>query len=166
MGKTTNARKLHDNYIAKTARRSPVTIKRILLSRLQVTTLEGIQKKINHFACERVYLSTIALKHIFDGRGAQEYDAMLENMEVVIEKPDEVYENLSDKRGTLLFVKTFVSITYEQETLREWLLCSLDVGKDEIDVVTVFRFTDERKKKNYLKKYKLLWNWEGDDSPS
>lgn len=166
MSKTTKARKLHDLYIAKTPRRSPVTVKRVLLSRLQTTTIEVIRSHIDQFQYERVYLSTIALKHIFDGRGAQEYDAILENMELVIEKPDEVYENLADKRGTLLFIKAFSSITYQNEILREWLFCSLDLGESEIDIVTVFRFADQRKKKNYLKKYKLLWNWESDTSPS
>ncbi|MEX1112507.1 MAG: hypothetical protein WEC84_03520 [Candidatus Andersenbacteria bacterium] len=165
-GKHTKARLLHERYIIGTDRKAAVKIERVLVSRFSKVTMNTLQEHWSDFQHDRIYLSTIALKHMFDSRAAQEYDMILEHLEILIEKPDALYENLEDKRGKLLIMKTINIVTFEGEKVEEWLVCSLDTKNEELDMVTAFRFTEERKKKNYLKKYKLLWSWEGDGPPS
>lgn len=155
-------RELHTKYIQGTSRKAAVKYERVLVEYLSKMSLEGVAEQWPEYVAEKVYLSTHALKHIFDSRAAQEYDAILSNLPAVITQPGEIYENLDGKRGELALVKGFRVTAHDGETWEEAFFCSLQVVDGELEIATVFRFGSERKKKNYLTKYKLLWNWEGD----
>lgn len=163
---TTKVRILHERYIQGTSLKAPVKLERVLIAHLSNITVTNIEKKWQKFSSQRVYLGTVALKHIFDNRAAQEYDTILEYLHIVLEKPDEIYQNIEAKTGKLVFIKTIASVSHDGELIKETLLCSVDISEGELEVVTAFRFRNRRKKRNYLEKYKLLWNWESDNSPS
>ena len=104
----------------------------------------------------KVYLTSRALKHIYDKRPAEEYDALLNFIPQIITFPTRIYQNKNGKRGAYCFVKKIANEDY---------LVSLENSVDEprgIYLVTAFRIRTDK----YLEGYKLLWSWEDDVPPS
>jgi len=103
--------------------------------------------------CNKVYLSTRVLKHVYDKRPAEEFDFMLDTLVNVVKYPDKIYKNKNGKRGCFCFVK---------EVKNSTCLVSLETIFDEkkvathCEVATFFRTDDD-----YLKNYELLWEWKG-----
>lgn len=103
-----------------------------------------------HFICEidifSVYISTRALKHLFDKKPAEEFSFILEHFTQLVIDPDKIYRNKLEKHGDMCFVTKIDNYEY---------ICSLQkISEDELQIVTAFRLRDE----DYIKKYTLLWN--------
>jgi hypothetical protein len=96
-----------------------------------------------------IFLSTRALKHLYDKRPAEEFDVLIDNFRSIINSPDACYRNPSGKRGNFCLSKDisnvphFVVIEAVENT-----------GREALEVVTAFRARHPR----YLKDYELLWS--------
>ena len=151
--KRINLPRIHKLYIQGTEEKAPVVLQTIHLC----NTTNAVIKAIN-ITNLKIHLTTKALKHLYDSKPAEEYEFILHHLVSIIKYPDEIYENKDSKRGDFAFVKTIKDSKY---------LASLETTKialpdgliEEMNfVVTAFRV----RKLNYLKNYKLLWNWKGD----
>lgn len=138
---------LHEECIKGTEKESVVANKRIMLCCLTYAVRRSVD-----FSSNNVYISTKALKHIYDKKPAEHYDSIIRSLHDMVRFPDHIYKNKNGKRGNYCLVKGFGDKKY---------LCSIeDKGIGELNIVTVFR-TDDK----YLAKYELLWSWK-DDAPS
>jgi hypothetical protein len=144
---------LYKHYVQGTPRKAIVQLLTVLLCHLTVAVVKGIDSK-----CNKVYVSTRVIKHIYDKRPAQEFDFLLENAHLVVKYPDKVYKNKDGKRGSFCFVKKIKN--------ESWLVSVETMGGDEeithCEVVTFFRVNSD----DYLSSYELLWEWEGGNPPS
>lgn len=148
---------MHDEYIKGTESKSLVPVKTVHLCSLTKRVKEEV--KAESF---KVYLSTRCLKHLYDGKVAEEYDFIIKNSHTLIKYPDKIYKNKpGNKRGNLLFAK---------EIKRTLLVASLEINKEIEDlsikgnaVATVFKL--RKGKESYLGHCDLLWSWKG-DTPS
>lgn len=143
---------LHDKYVKGTEEKAIVQSVQVLICNLTVAVAKGIES-----GCNRVYINTRALKHIYDKRPSEEYDFLIEHAHQVIKFPEQVYKNKSGKKGSYVFARTIKNKKY---------LCSIEVVKNtdeslHCEVVTFFR----ARKEDYLKGYELLWEWK-DGNPS
>jgi hypothetical protein len=118
------------------------------LSRKVVTFLDALSPK--------VYITTRALKHLYDKRPAQEFDFILHNMHVIIKFPDDIFRNKTGKRGDCCFVKEFKGVKYFLSLQKIEPLDPLE-DTERYYVATCFRTDDA-----YLKKYEKIWCWKGD----
>lgn len=102
-----------------------------------------------------VYVTSRALKHLFDKKPAEEFMFLLNNLHKIVKYPDKIYQNKSGKRGEFCFTKRIGDSEY---------LCSVEIVEivlaKEIQVATAFRLRDD----NYIKNYALLWDW-GNGNP-
>lgn len=106
----------------------------------------------------KIHPTTKMLKHLYDSKPAEEYEFILHNLVSIIKYPDKIYENKESKRGQFAFIKTIKDVKY-LSSLETTVITSLEGTTEEMNfVVTAFRI----RKENYLKNYKLLWNWKGD----
>lgn len=139
-------RGLAKKYVRGTEKKAIVQFVTILLCRLPATVVRAI-----NLETDKVYVNARVIKHAYDKRPAEEFDALIADMFTIVKYPDKIYRNKAGKRGSLCFVKTI------KNTL---CLCSIESSMREettvLDVVTVFR-TDE----DYLARYELLWEWKG-----
>lgn len=98
-----------------------------------------------------VFLASVALKHVYDKRPAQEFDLILQNLVKILTKPDAIYKNKINKRGNFCFCKTISQNKY---------ICLVELvdyrSKFEFQIVTFFRVEDK-----YLKTYEIIWRWKG-----
>lgn len=140
---------LHVKYIRGTAKGAVVSEVTIV-----ACTLTGVVQRVAEVTSPKVYLSTRALKHLYDKRPAEEYEFLLQHGWRTIHLPDEIYYNRSSKRGDLLFVKAINNHRY---------LCSAERvvdplnQNDSLHIATMFRIN----KQSYLRDYSLLWSWRG-----
>lgn len=141
--------KLHELHIANTKSEVLVVEVEIVLCSLTYAVFKGLELQTTGM---KVYTTTKLLKHLYDKKPAQEYDAILNNAYLIIKYPDQIYKNKSGKRGDFLFLKNIQN--------EEWL-GSIEVKGDIFYLVTCFRM----RKESYLNNYKLLWSWK-DDNPS
>lgn len=143
----------HKKYIKGTIENAIVTEKIMALSSLT----EVVKKKLG-LKNKKVYISTRALKHLYDKKPAEFYDFAIKNLFKIVRYPDHIYKNKDGKRGSFCFTKRmenrlfFVSIEIENNE---------EIKEDTVWVVTSY----EIKKDGYLKNYELLWSWK-DDIPS
>lgn len=144
------AKQLHEKYIANTLPKAIVVDVTVLVCDLTKATQREIEKilSLKEGDGQRVYINTRVIKHLYDGKPAEEYDFVLCNIHKVIKKPDEIYKNKNPKRGEVLFIKVLNGQKY---------LCSLEKVEEGLMVVTSFRL----RKENYLNNYELLWRWKG-----
>lgn len=159
-------RDLHKLYVKNTDQKAPIVPERALagyLSNAVKKILNGQQKE--EFSVRKVYISTKVMKHLYDKRTARAYDAILTNIPLLIRRPQDIYFNIKDREGDYAFTRAIEVVDYEGNKSQEVYFCSLQAYKKELDVVTVFIFTSERKLKNYLNQCTHIWNWRG-DSPS
>lgn len=120
--------------------------------------LTRLVMKNGNFLAHKVYITTKVIKHWYDSKPAEEFEAIIKSVEAIVRFPEYIYENKAAKRGELCFVKTVKGIKYfcSIETTNE---NDPDDGKQGMNyVVTAFRLRKEK----YLKDYKLLWSWKGD----
>lgn len=142
---------LNKKYIKGTTKKAVVQLVQVHLCHLTAAVVKGIG-----LTCNKVYLSTRVLKHLYDKRPAEEYDLMIENILDLVKYPSKIYKNKEGKRGSYLFVK---------EVKNSKCVTSIEVMETEMEgkkiathceVATFFR-TDE----DYLANYELLWEWKG-----
>ncbi|MDB5188441.1 MAG: hypothetical protein JWM92_39 [Candidatus Nomurabacteria bacterium] len=142
---------LYSKYIKGTAEEAIVQNVQVLVCNLTVVVMKGINS-----GCNRVYINTRVLKHVYDKRPAEEFDFLIEYVHQVIKFPNQVYKNKTGKKGSYVFVKEIKNKKY---------LCSIEVKSvDEsvhCEIVTFFRV----RKEDYLNGYELLWEWK-DGNPS
>lgn len=140
---------LYEKYVKGTEKQAIVQDVQVILCNLTYAVNSGMG-----VLCNRVYISTRVLKHIYDKRPAEEFDFLLENVHSVVKYPKQIYLNKSGKKGNFCFVSDLKNKKY---------ICSIEVKKDENDnhshceIVTFFRI----QKENYLENYELLWEWKG-----
>ena len=145
--------KFFEKYIKGTVEKATVVNRKIFLCNLTNAVCTGI--KINK-KTKKVYITTRAVKHLFDKKPAEEFLFLIENLHKVVKYPDKIYKNKPGKRGEHCLVKKIGNVSY---------LCSIEIilsseHNQEIQIATVFRLRDD----SYIKKYTLLWSW-GDDIP-
>lgn len=150
--------KLFKRYIRNTEEKAPVVEHTVTLCKLT-----NAVKMAGNFPNHKVYVTTIALKHLYDRRPAEEFNAILKYLKPLVEFPDQIYEAKAGKRGDFCFVKKFRYLLY---------LCSIEKTNDRDPeepyegmnyVVTVFRL--RKGKESYLNHYRLIWSWK-DGIPS
>ena len=145
--------KFFEKYVKGTTEKAAVVNRKIFLCNLTnaVCVGIGINKKT-----KKVYITSRAVKHLFDKKPAEEFLFLMENLHKVVKYPDKIYKNRPEKRGEHCLVKRIGDVNY---------LCSIEIissseHNQEIQIATVFRLRDD----NYIKKYTLLWSW-GVDIP-
>lgn len=149
--------KLHKDYVRNTSKKAIVQMVNVLLCHLTAAVVKGVP-----LSCNRVYLNTRVLKHVYDKRPAEEYDFLIRNIKNIIRYPDKVYRNKTGKRGDFCFVKdlknskVFVSL--------EPIIANISNEKivTHCEIVTFFRVTND----SYLANYELLWEWRSGVSSS
>ena len=125
-----------------------VQMVQVKLCHLTIAVIKGLG-----LSCNKVYLNTRVLKHLYDKRPAEEFDLMTETLLDVVKYPSKIYKNKDGKRGSFCFVK---------DIKNSKCLVSIETvhNKEKVatycEVATFFR-TDDR----YLKNYELLWEWKG-----
>ena len=119
---------------------------------LKISKIRQNQTKLEGFV-RKIYLSTRALKHLYDKRPAEEYDSILRFVITTLSAPDYIYKNKDSKRGDVCFVKEIQKNSY---------LVSVEECDGNPYFVTMFRV----RKKSYLKNYSLLWSREDGEPPS
>lgn len=145
---------LCEKYIRGTEKYAIVQDVQVLLCNLTYAVNSGIG-----ISCNRVYINTRVLKHIYDKRPAEEFDFLIENIHTVVKYPKYVYLNKTGKKGNFCFVSDLNNNLY---------MCSVELKKDEnnnhshCEAVTFFRI----QKENYLENYELLWEWKGGEPSS
>lgn len=126
-----------------------------------VCNLTNVVKEAGSFPTNKIYITTKALKHMYDSKPAEEFDFVLKHLPEMIKYPENIYLDKKGKRGRICFTKVIKGNLY---------FCPIEVTKDvnpidkEIGVnyiVSAFRL----RKEGYLNSYKLLWSWKG-DAPS
>lgn len=93
-------------YIKDTPKESIVADKKTYICGLTKTVLYQIK---NHFnennLSKKVSISTKCLKHLYDGKPAEEFFFLINNLHKVIKYPEKIYKNLDGKKGDFCFVK-------------------------------------------------------------
>ena len=144
---------LFKNYIKGSSKKAIVQLVEVNLCHFTSAVIRGVG-----LPCNKVYLNTRVLKHLYDKRPAEEFDFMTENIINVVKYPNKIYKNKDGKRGSLCFIKEIKNSRY---------LVSLETIYDDkktathCEVATFFR-VDEK----YLASYELLWKWEDGTPPS
>jgi len=156
-------------YIENTSEKAVVADKKLFLCLLTLAVSQGVN--IN---CSRnVYITTRALKHLYDKKPAEEFLFIVNHLGEIVRYPDKIYQNPKEKRGNFGFAKRIDDSEY---------FCSIEIIKippaffgkaisgiseygaekeiEEIRVATAFRLRDE----HYIKNYTLLWDW-GNGAP-
>lgn len=139
---------LYKNYVKGTSKKAIVQMVQVHLCHLTTATIKGIG-----LSCNKVYLNTRVLKHLYDKRPAEEFDLMIETLYEIVKYPSKIYKNKSGKRGSFCFVR---------EIKNSKCLVSLQTMFDDekvathCEVATFFRVDD-----SYLANYELLWEWKG-----
>jgi hypothetical protein len=136
---------LHDQYIKLSPRQGNIILTETMLCRPTRFTCKHIGDYDSVF-----YISTQALKHMYDKKPSQEYDFVLHNMHTIVKYPDRIYYNKPGKRGDYLFRKALK--TYD------CLVCvEHDIENQRLSIVTGYFL----RKESYLYNYKTLVSWEG-----
>lgn len=140
---------MHKKYILGTPEKSIVADLIGLLCKLTISVSKGILETKEK---TKVYISTKALKHMYDKKPAQEYDFVIKNIIQIVKYPDSIYRNKTSGVGDFVFVKRIQNEEY---------LCVLERTDLGLEVVSSYKI----RKESYMKKYGLLWSWK-DDNPS
>jgi len=146
--------KLFKRYIRNTEEKAPV-VERIAV----LCKLTNAVKTAGNFPTHKIYVTTKALKHLYDRKPAEEFNAILKYLLPLVKFPDHIYAMKAGKRGDLCFVKKFRGLLY---------VCSIEITNDKDPdeqcegmnyVVTAFRL--RKGKESYLNSYRLIWSWKG-----
>jgi hypothetical protein len=101
----------------------------------------------------KVSATTRAIKHLYDKRTAQEFDAVIQFIPKIFNDPDKIYRNKDGKRGNFCFLKNIRNVNY---------LASCERIARELQLVTAFQIRNNR----YLNDYDLLRSWRDDTHSS
>lgn len=151
--------KLYKKFIKGTSEKSPV-----LEVCVHLCTLTNAVRNAIGFKCQKVYITTKIVKHLYDAKPAEEFEFLLRHISTIAKYPDHIYENKKSKRGNYCFVKQINKDLY---------VCSIEESGDRdpdegsdgmIYVVTGFRL--RKGKESYLNNLKLIWSWKGDKPSS
>src|SRR3989344_2096523 len=139
---------LFEKHVKGTASEAIVQNVLAFLCNLTVAVLKGTS-----WSCNRVYINTRVLKHLYDKKPAEEFLFIVENIHSIVKYPDRIYKNRDAKRGDLCFIKQLKNDLY---------ICSIEVIENEevathCEVATCFRI----RKENYLANYEILLEWKG-----
>lgn len=135
--------KLHKKYIKNTAPKQIVFVTYLQVCNITKKVLNDLK-----FTSNKVYLTTIMLKHMYDKRVAEEFDYLLYNLYKIIKYPDNIYKNKPGGTGDYFFTKTLEDLLYG---------ASIEVLDEQgLFVVTAFRTTNK-----YLNNFEKIWSWEG-----
>ena len=138
-------RKMFEKYVRRTPREAAVFKSNIDIARISPEIADSLNTHERN-----VSISTRSLKHLYDKKPAEEFDAILDNLAVVIENPDTLYKNKDHMRGNYCITKYIGGVAY---------LVSLEIPQQNaaktIQVVTSFRVRDSQ----YLEHYDLLRSW-------
>jgi len=147
-------RVIHEQYIRGTPAKIKVATKTVFFCYLTKVVMEQLRTFGCNIEESKVYITVRALKHCYDGKPAEEYDFLLENLYEIAMHPDHIYKNKSARRGNFGFIKSIKGDKY---------FCSLEFNENKkaMFFVTSFRI----RKENYLKDFELLWSWRS-DAPS
>ena len=146
---------IFNEYVKNSKEKAIVVNKKVFLCNLTNCVFREM-----YFPSNKTYITTRAIKHMFDKKPAEEFIFLIENIHKIIKYPDKIYKNKNSKRGSFCFVKSIEKDDYiccieiTEEVVNE-------INTEEIQIVTSFRI----RKQNYLDNYKLLWSWK-DDKPS
>lgn len=143
--------KLHKNHIRGT--KKGAIVKNFTLFLCNITNAVQAGGKIS---CQKVYINSKVLKHLYDKRPSFEYDFVLTHLPTLIKYPNLIYKNSHSKRGTYCFVKEIDDTKY-LVSVEE----SVEQGENCLFVITCFSVEDK-----YLKKFPILWSWRGGDPSS
>ncbi len=143
-------KRLHALYIQNTRPTAFITLTEIQLCNLTFSIKQVLEENQNGEK-SKVFVTTRMLKHLYDKKPAEEYDAVVRNMYTIVRYPDEVYISKDRKRGDFAFVKSVEGLRY---------FSSIEQIKDRYYVVTCFRL----RKETYLEGYRCIWSWKGDGS--
>ncbi|MEK7104316.1 MAG: hypothetical protein AAB842_02865 [Patescibacteria group bacterium] len=161
-----------ERYVKGTPYKAIVIDRKIFLCHLTNAVCDGIEITNN---IGKVYVTSRALKHLFDKKPAEEFFFLVDNLHKIVKYPDKIYQNKASKRGGYCLVKRIGGLDY---------LCSIEVVKlppavfglaefgvseygecnemEEVQIATAFRLRDD----DYIKKYTPLWSWEDGIPPS
>ncbi len=106
----------------------------------------------------RIHIRSIALKHIYEKRNAYEYDVIIDNLDIIIKFPDQIYDNQDIKKAEFIFVKQIDSFLYACLIKQN---AHPETGQDISVVVTAFKTTER-----YLTKFELIQSWKGGNPSS
>ena len=109
-------RNLYKKYIAGTARGTLIPLRKRYLCNIRRSVRKVIRKR-KLCRNRRVYLSTKALKHIydrhiFDKRTPDDFFCIINELMTIIKYPDRIYRNGSGKRGDFIFAREIRRRTY------------------------------------------------------
>jgi hypothetical protein len=138
--------KLHEDYIKRT---KPEAF--VLQAKKCVTKTNRKTRKALHCKAKKTYITTRALKHLYDKKPAEEFDFMLDNIISIVRTPDYLYGDTQDRRNRFCLVKHIEEYRY----LVAIEIIERNTEKEEIQIVTAFRVRDEK----YLRNYDLLRSW-------
>lgn len=148
--------KIYKRYIRGTPSKAPVVQKTFLIAILTKAVARELSSENL-----KVYITTVALKHLYDKRPAEEFDSIIQGLHQVLRYPNQIYENKPGKRGQWCFVKNVRGEKYFSAVEKVEEKDDPDGEVEKFYVATALRIRDE----NYLKGYKLVWSWR-DDNPS
>lgn len=138
--------RVYESKIRRTKPESSIPAIKIRLTKItrKMRTATGCAQK-------KIYITTHALKHLYDKKPAEEFDYLIDHLITIIRSPDLLYRNKYNKTGNFCIVKKIDEYRYiaivevkAKQTMNE-----------EISVVTAFRMRDDK----YLRTYDLLRSW-------
>lgn len=138
--------KVHERHIRRT--QSDSSVASIIIYIAQIPEEVG---RVIGCSQRQVRLHTRMLKHLYDKKPAEEFDFMMDHMEMIVQDPDELYRNKDNKTGNFCLVKNIQERRYIVviETIAQ------QTDDEAIWIVTAFRIRDEK----YLRNYDLLRSW-------
>ena len=148
---------LYKTYIQNTSPKAVVEKRNILFCYLTFAVQRGIK-----ITDPKIYISTKIIKHLYDRKPAEEFDAIIKYLPKVVRFPDKIYENKKSKRGQIVFVKKVSNLLYLASIEKEAII-QMDGNSEKVNqLVTCFRIRRE----SYLRDYKLIWSWKGGEPSS
>lgn len=111
---------------------------------VKYTSKEEVVKSASIKIFGNYFITTRAIKHMYDKRPAREFDLILIYLPILLADPDLIFKNKIEKRGEFCHVKEFNEELY---------LCSFEFKNEIHQVVTCFRIEG-----SYLNSYILLWS--------
>jgi len=104
-----------------------------------------------HCHSRKAYITSRALKHLYDKKPAEEFDFILDHVISIIRTPDYIYRDKNLKSQRFCLVKEINTTQY----LAAIEIINFNEPDEEIQVVTSFRIRDSK----YLRNYDLLRSW-------
>lgn len=125
-----------------------------------VSTLTTAVAEVIDIRMRKAYITARTIKHLYDGKPDDEFNAVLKSIPMVVRFPDHIHLTKDGKRGDFIFKKNLKGYNY---------ICSLEQvpileGNSTHTVLFVVTCFWERSK-NYLNEYPHVWSWK-DDIPS